>query len=59
MILIDINIFLELFPGQEKAQECEEFLNRVAEGDIEAVVTTFAIHACEAILNDSKSILTS
>jgi len=57
MILIDTNIFLELFLGQERARECEEFLSKVSKGDIEAVVTIFTIHACEAVLNDSKSIL--
>jgi predicted nucleic acid-binding protein len=57
MILIDTNIFLELFLGQEKARECEEFLNKIAEGEIGAVVTTFTIHACEALLNDSRNIL--
>jgi len=46
MILIDTNIFLELFLGQEKAQECEEFLNKVSKGEIDAVITTFTIHAC-------------
>jgi predicted nucleic acid-binding protein len=26
MLLVDANIFIELFLGQEKAEECERFL---------------------------------
>jgi predicted nucleic acid-binding protein len=57
MILIDTNIFLELFLGQEKAEDCEKFLETVSRGSIEAIVTRFSIHATEAILNDPKLIL--
>lgn len=57
MFLIDTNIFLELFLGQEKADECEKLLEEVSEGELEAVVTKFSIHAIEAILNDSDLIL--
>ena len=57
MLLIDTNIFLELLLGQKKADECEKFLEKVSEGELEAVVTKFSVHAIEAILNDSKLIL--
>lgn len=57
MLLIDTNIFLELFLGQRRAKGCEKFLEKVSKGELEAVVTRFSIHAIEAILNDSESIL--
>jgi len=28
MLLVDTNIFFELFLGQEKAEECEKFLEK-------------------------------
>lgn len=56
--LIDTNIFLELFLGQKKAEDCERLLQKISGGEIEAIVTKFTIHVCEAILNDSKLIFT-
>ena len=53
MLLIDTNIFLELLLGQEKADECQKFLEMVSEGELEAVATKFSVHAIEEILNDS------
>jgi len=58
MLLIDANVFIELFLGQEKAEECERFLEKVSSGELEAIVSKFTIHAIEAILNDSTLILT-
>ncbi|MEM1582570.1 MAG: PIN domain-containing protein [Candidatus Bathyarchaeia archaeon] len=58
MLLVDTNIFLELFLGQEKADECERFLQKVSAGEIEAAVSKFTVHAIEALLNDSTLILT-
>ncbi|MBS7645774.1 MAG: PIN domain-containing protein [Candidatus Bathyarchaeia archaeon] len=57
MLLIDTNVFLELFLGQEKAEDCERLLEKVSKGEMEATVTKFTIHATEAILNDSSLIL--
>ncbi|MCX8183156.1 MAG: PIN domain-containing protein [Crenarchaeota archaeon] len=57
MLLVDTNIFLELFLGQEKAEECEKFLQKISDGEFEAVVSKFTIHAIEAILNKSELIL--
>ena len=51
-LLIDTNIFLELFLDQERADECEKFLTKVSSGEIEGVVTKSSVHAIEAILND-------
>lgn len=58
MLLVDTNIFLELFLGQRKADDCERFLEKVSRGGIEAVVTKFTIHSCEAALNNPELILT-
>jgi len=58
MLLIDTNVFLELFLGQEKAEECEKFLQEISMGELEAVVSKFTIHAIEASLNNSALILT-
>lgn len=57
MLLVDTNIFLELFLGQEKAEECEKFLQKISNGELEAVVSKFTIHAIEAILRNSELIL--
>jgi len=57
MLLVDTNIFLELFLGQEKAEECEKFLQKISNGELEAVISKFTIHAIEAILNNSEPIL--
>ena len=42
-MLIDANIFLEFLLGQKEAQKCFEFLEKVREGAIQAVVSTFTI----------------
>jgi predicted nucleic acid-binding protein len=57
MLLVDTNVFLELFLGQEKADECEKFLQKISIGELSAVVSKFTIHAIEATLNDSALIL--
>ena len=57
MLLVDANVFLELFLGRGKADECERFLWKISSGELEAVVSKFTIHAIEAVLNDSELIL--
>jgi predicted nucleic acid-binding protein len=57
MLLVDANVFIELFLGQEKAEECERFLKKISSGELEAVVSKFTIHAIEVTLNDSALIL--
>ncbi|RLI27884.1 PIN domain nuclease, partial [Candidatus Bathyarchaeota archaeon] len=57
MLLIDTNVFLELMLGQERADECEKFLNKVSKGEIEGVITKFTVHAVEALLNHPDLIL--
>ncbi len=58
MLLIDTNVFLELFLGQKRADECERFLEKVSKGELEAVISKFTMHAAEAALNNPKLILT-
>ena len=55
--MVDANVFIELFLGQEKAEECERFLKKISLGELEAVVSKFTIHAIEVTLNDSALIL--
>jgi len=57
MLLVDTCIFLELLLNQSRAQECREFLDKIARGELEAIVTTFTIHAIEAIINEADTIL--
>jgi predicted nucleic acid-binding protein len=50
LILLDTNIFLELLMGQKRAPECEQLLELISKGDMEAAVTHFAVHDVEAAL---------
>lgn len=54
MILIDANIFLELALDQENAEDCALLLAAISDGDLEAIVTHFAVHAVEASLRKGK-----
>jgi predicted nucleic acid-binding protein len=54
MILVDTNIFLELLLGQSKSRDCRTFLERVSEGQIEAVATHFSIHGVEAVVGKGE-----
>ncbi|MEM3083759.1 MAG: PIN domain-containing protein [Nitrososphaerales archaeon] len=58
MILIDTNIYLELFLGRERAADCEKLLNMISAGESEAVTTKFSVHAAEALLNSPELVLT-
>jgi len=51
MYLIDTNIFLEILLEQEKAEDCSLFLQKVRNGNIKAVVSTFSIHSISVILS--------
>lgn len=54
MILIDTNIFLEVFLGQEKAKESLSLLEKVENGDIEAFITDFSLHSIGIIISNKK-----
>jgi predicted nucleic acid-binding protein len=50
MILIDASVFLEFFLDQKDSEACASLLDKVGSGEIESVVTHFAIHGIEATL---------
>ena len=57
MYLIDTNIFLELLLNRKEAKSCGELLEKVSEGEIKAVVSSFTIHAIEVFLGRKYNIL--
>ena len=56
MYLIDTNIFLELLLDRKNAKQCEKFLEKVSKGEIKAVVSSFTLHAIEALLGKKHRI---
>lgn len=54
MYLIDTNIFLEILLEQEKAGECENFLENVEKSKESFYVSSFSIHSIEVILARKK-----
>jgi len=49
-MVVDMDIWLEVLLEQEHAEECAEFLQLVANGEISAYVTDFAVHGIVVIL---------
>ena len=54
MILIDTNIFLELLLAQNKKEIAEKVLKPVEKGEMNAVISGYALHSIEFILNIKK-----
>ncbi len=50
MFLIDANIILEVLLEQERYKECEEFLEKVRRGEIEASISRFSLYSIELIM---------
>jgi len=50
MFLIDTNIILEVLLEQERYKECEEFLEKVRRGEIEASISRFSLYSIELIM---------
>lgn len=50
MFLIDTNIFLELMLDQERADECERFLEEVKQGRQEAIITDLVLDSILLIM---------
>ncbi|MBS7623057.1 type II toxin-antitoxin system VapC family toxin [Candidatus Bathyarchaeota archaeon] len=50
MYFIDANIFLELLLDEERADDCEVFLERVRNGSIEGVTTDFIIDSIVLVM---------
>ena len=54
--LIDTNIFLEILLEQDNKNSCLKLLKRIEEGDIQVIVTSFALHSIAIILEKLKDI---
>ncbi len=50
MFLVDANIILEVLLEQERYKECEEFLEKVRRGEIEASISRFSLYSIELIM---------
>jgi predicted nucleic acid-binding protein len=55
-ITIDTSIFVEMILAQERADDCRLLFDFVAEGEIEAIVSHFAIHAIEVMFPPEKQL---
>jgi uncharacterized protein len=53
MYVVDSNIFLEVLLGQVKKDAAFQFFEKLNENS-QAVVTTFSVHAIEAVLSSKK-----
>ena len=49
-MLIDTNIFLEVFLNQDRADHCSNFLEKVDRGELSGFVTDFTIHGLAVVL---------
>lgn len=52
-VLVDTNIFLEWLLDQQRADECRILLEKVQNGEMEALVTDFALHSIAIIIERS------
>ena len=50
MFLVDANIIFEVLLEQERYKECEEFLEKVRRGEIEASISRFSLYSIELIM---------
>lgn len=51
---MDANVFLELELEQQKADACEEVLRRFQRGELEGVITDFAIDTIVAVMENYR-----
>lgn len=49
-MVIDMNIWLEVLLDQERADECEDFLRLVANGEVTGYITDFTVHGIVVVL---------
>jgi len=54
MVLIDTNIFLEVFLDQDKSEDCLKLIEKVESGDIKAFITDFSVHSIGIIISKEK-----
>lgn len=57
MFHIDTNIFLEILLKQENKEDCKEVLEKIADGEINAVVSKFTVNGIEGMLTDELDAL--
>ena len=50
MILIDANIVLEVLLQQERWEECEELLEKVRRGEIEASISRLSLYSIKLVM---------
>lgn len=50
MYLVDTNIFLEILLEQERTAECELLFEKLRDGEMTAVVSSFTLHSIEVIM---------
>ena len=51
--LIDANIFLEIELKQERLQNCEAYLRKVRDGEIDAITTNFIVDTVSILMDDT------
>ena len=54
-MLIDTNIFLELFLEQDKKDSCRAFLNKTINGEFSVIVSDFTIYSVILNMVNNKS----
>ncbi len=55
-ITLDTSVFVEMLLAQERADECKSLLDSIAEGDRDAVVSHFTLHAIEAMIRSPQKL---
>ncbi len=53
MYVTDANIFLEVELGQAKSRACEEFLELVRSGEVDAVISDFSIYTVALVMENN------
>jgi len=51
--LIDANIFLEIELKQERHQNCEAYLRKVRDGEIDAITTNFIVDTVSILMDET------
>ena len=54
--LVDTNIFVEFLLEQERTDESLRVMGRIERGELEAYVTSFALHSIAVILDRKKEL---
>ncbi|MBI4448788.1 type II toxin-antitoxin system VapC family toxin [Candidatus Woesearchaeota archaeon] len=55
MIAIDANVFLEVILGQERKDECKEFLKKIQSGQVRAIISGFNISSIALVMRRKGS----